>query len=72
MNAVVPPPSWPADPGHREAIDALLVMAAAEDRWGEPRRAVDLLNSVERIIGKLPSEYDEIRKAARGQLEDRG
>ena len=70
MSAVVPPPSWPAEPGHREAIDTLLVMAAAENRWGEPRRAVDLLDRVERIIGTLPGAYDEMREAARARLEN--
>lgn len=72
MSGVVPPPAWPADPEHREAIDTLLVMAAAEDRWGEPRRAVDLLDRVEQIIGTLPSAYDELRGAARVRLEEGG
>ena len=32
MSATVHTPTWPADPEHREAIDTLLLMAAAEDR----------------------------------------
>jgi hypothetical protein len=72
VSTVVPPPSWPADPGHREAIDTLLVMAEAEDRWGDPRRAVDLLDNVERIIGTLPRGYDEMRVSARARLDEDG
>jgi hypothetical protein len=52
---------WPADPGHREAIDTLLVMAEAEARWHEPRRAVELLDNVEQIVGTLPPPYDRMR-----------
>jgi hypothetical protein len=61
VSTTVQPPAWPADPGHREAIDILLVMAEAEDRWGEPGRAVDLLDNVERIIGALPQAYERLR-----------
>jgi hypothetical protein len=65
VSAVAPPPAWPADPGHREAINTLLVMAEAEDRWGESRRAAQLLDSVERIVGALPQPYDRIRDRCR-------
>jgi hypothetical protein len=60
------PPAWPADPEHREAIDTLLLMAAAEDRWGETRRAADLLDNVEQIVGTLPGPYERIRSRCRG------
>ena len=62
MSTVVQPPRWPADPGHREAIDTLLLMAAAEDRWGESRRAIGLLDTVEEIVGMLPAPYERIRR----------
>jgi hypothetical protein len=65
VTVIVPPPSWPTDPEHREAIDTLLDMAVAEDRWGEPGRAVDLLESVERIVGPLPARYERIRRRCR-------
>ena len=61
-----PPPQWPADPDHREAIDTLLDMAAAEARWDEPRRAVALLDSVEQIVGVLPEPYDRMRARCHG------
>ena len=51
-------PAWPVDPDHREAIDTVLVMAEAEDRWGESRRASVLLDNVERIVGTLPQPYE--------------
>jgi hypothetical protein len=57
--------AWPADPEHREAIDTLLVMAAAEDRWGECARAADLLDRVEQIIGALPQDYEQMRLRCR-------
>jgi hypothetical protein len=60
-----PPPDWPHDPGHRDAIDTLLVMAEAEDRWGEPRRAEDLLVSVEQIVGTLPPAFEDMRRRCR-------
>lgn len=63
--AAPPPPSWPTDPEHREAIDTLLDMAEAEDRWGEPGRALDLLESVEAIVGTLPAPYERIRRRCR-------
>lgn len=66
MSAIVPTPTWPADPEHREAIDTLLLMAASEDRWGEPRRAVDLLDNVEQIVGALPRPYERMRSRCRG------
>jgi hypothetical protein len=62
VSTAVETPGWPADEGHREAIDTLLVMAAAEDRWGEPRRALDLLDNVEQIVGKLPHPYERMRR----------
>jgi hypothetical protein len=55
------PPSWPADPGHCEAIDTVLLMAEAEARWDDPRRAAELLDSVERIVGRLPPAYERMR-----------
>ena len=63
---MVPAPAWPSDPEHREAIDTLLVMAEAEDRWGESGRAIDLLDGVEQIIGTLPHAYQEMRARCRG------
>ena len=65
MSTAVQPPRWPADPGHREAIDTLLLMAEAEDRWGESRRAIDLLDNVEQIVGTLPAPYERIRQRCR-------
>lgn len=65
MSATVPTPTWPADPGHREAIDTLLLMAEAEDRWGEQRRALDLLDNVAQIVGTLPRPYERIRTRCR-------
>ncbi len=62
VSAVSRPPRWPSDPGHCEAIDTLLVMAEAEGRWGEPRRALDLLDHVERIVGNLPQPYERLRR----------
>jgi hypothetical protein len=61
---------WPADPGHREAIDTLLVMAEAEDRWGESGRALDLLDHVERIVGPLPSSYERLRRRCRRDVDN--
>jgi len=60
MGATTTPTAWPADPGHREAIDTLLVMAEAEERWGEASRAVDLLDNVKQIVGRLPAPYERI------------
>jgi hypothetical protein len=65
MSVIVPPPVWPTDPGHRAAIDTVLEMAEAEDRWGEPARAVGLLENVERIVGSLPDPYEQIRRRCR-------
>jgi hypothetical protein len=65
VTVAVQSPHWPADPGHREAIDTLLEMAEAEDRWGESHRADDLLTSVEQIVGTLPSRYERIRTRCR-------
>jgi hypothetical protein len=61
MHVVDRPPTWPADPDHREAIDTLLVMAEAEGRWGEPRRALELLGRVEQLVGTLPKPYERLR-----------
>jgi hypothetical protein len=61
VTAIASPPIWPADPGHREAVDTLLVMAEAEERWGESRRALELLDNVERIVGALPAPYQRMR-----------
>ena len=65
VSTATPPPSWPADPGHRDAIDTLLVMAEAENRWGEPHRAINLLDNVERIVGDLPQPYERLRRRCR-------
>jgi hypothetical protein len=64
VSVVAPPPTWPADPGHREAIETLLAMAEAEYRWGDTQRAFDLLDHVERIVGTLPERYRRIRARA--------
>ncbi|HWE34571.1 MAG TPA: hypothetical protein VG410_13855 [Solirubrobacteraceae bacterium] len=61
MSGTVHTPTWPADPGHREVIDTLLLMAEAEDRWGESRRALDLLDNVVQIVGTLPRPFERIR-----------
>jgi hypothetical protein len=66
MSATPPTPSWPSDRGHRAAIDTLLVMAEAESRWGERRRAAHLLDNVERIVGTLPRPYADMRSRSRG------
>jgi hypothetical protein len=70
VTSIAEPPVWPADPEHREAIDTLLVMAEAEDRWGERGRAADLLDSVEQIIGTLPQSFAQMRSRCR-RLPDR-
>jgi hypothetical protein len=70
VTLIAEPPLWPADPEHREAIDTLLVMAEAEDRWGERARAADLLDSVEQIIGALPHGFEQMRSRCR-RLPDR-
>jgi len=67
VSVVASPPTWPADPDHREAIDTLLVMAQAEDRWGDTRRAAELLDNVEQIVGSLPQPYERLRSRCRGQ-----
>jgi hypothetical protein len=68
VSGSVSTPTWPTDPGHREAIDTLLDMAEAEDRWGEPRRALKLLDEVEDIVGELPGPYDRLRWRCRDAL----
>jgi hypothetical protein len=70
VTLIAQPPIWPADPEHRDAIDTLLVMAEAEDRWGERVRAADLLDSVEQIIGTLPHGFEQMRSRCR-RLPDR-
>jgi hypothetical protein len=65
VSLIAEPPVWPADPEHREAIDTILVMAEAEDRWGERSRAADLLDSVEQIIGTLPHAFEQMRSRCR-------
>jgi len=70
VTLIAEPPIWPADPEHRDAIDTLLVMAEAEDRWGERARAADLLDSVEQIIGNLPHGFEQMRSRCR-RLPDR-
>jgi hypothetical protein len=62
MSATVQAPSWPTDPGHRAAIDIVLEMASAEDRWGEHGRALLLLDRVRQIVGALPPSYERIRE----------
>jgi hypothetical protein len=71
VSATVHTPTWPSDPDHREAIDTLLLMAEAEDRWGESRRALDLLDNVEQIVGKLPRPYERLRSRCRGARRPR-
>jgi hypothetical protein len=51
--------TWPADLDHCEAIETLLVMAAAEERWGERGRAAQLLKHAEELVGPLPPEYEQ-------------
>jgi hypothetical protein len=65
MSAAPRARSWPSDSGHRDAIDTLLLMAEAEDRWGEHNRAADLLNNVEQIVGTLPQHYELLRRRCR-------
>jgi hypothetical protein len=36
-------------------------MAESADRWGEPDRAVTLLDNVEEIVGALPHPYEQLR-----------
>jgi hypothetical protein len=67
VSAIAPPPTWPSDPGHRDAVDTLLVMAEAEARWGESRRALELLANVERIVGALPVQYERMRRRCHGR-----
>ena len=62
------PPAWPEDPEHREAIETVLTMAEAEDRWGDGRRAVKLLGHVEAIVGELPEPYQRLRSRCADRL----
>jgi hypothetical protein len=59
-------PEWPEDPDHRDAIDTVLLMAEAADRWGEASRALELLDSMQEIVGTLPLPYERIRSRCRG------
>jgi hypothetical protein len=52
---------WPEDPGHREAVETLLMMAEDEHRCGQRRHAVALLENAERIVGPLPERYQRLR-----------
>jgi hypothetical protein len=61
MSATVRTPNWPSDPDHRDAIDTLLDMASAEDRWGDHSRALVLLDRVQQIVGALPPGYERMR-----------
>lgn len=61
MSSLAPEPQWPSDPDHREAIETLLLMAAAEHRWGESRRARRLLDGAAETLGGLPAPYARIR-----------
>jgi hypothetical protein len=65
VSVLTPQPQWPSDPDHREAVETLLAMAASEDRWGQPRRARNLFDRVEEIIGELPQPYARIRSRGR-------
>jgi hypothetical protein len=62
---------WPADPGHREAIETLLMMAEDEHRCGQPRQAVTLLEQAERIVGPLPERYQRLRHRPTSDLTGR-
>lgn len=62
------PPAWPEDPEHREAIETVLTMAEAEDRWGDDRRAVRLLGHVEAIVGALPEHHQRLRARCTDRL----
>lgn len=70
VSATAKPPEWPADPGHREAIETLLVMAESDARWGDPRHALDLLDQVETIVGPLPQRYEHVRTRCRSAVEE--
>jgi hypothetical protein len=65
VEQTVQPPGWPADPGHRDALETVLAMAAAEQRWGENHQALRLLDSVERSLGDLPQRYRSVQTRAR-------
>ena len=40
------------------ALEILLLMADADARWSEYDRALDLLDEVEHLVGRLPAEYE--------------
>jgi hypothetical protein len=61
VSSIAVGPNWPADPEHRDAIDTVLSMADAADRWGERDRALTLLDHVERMVGVLPHPYEQMR-----------
>jgi hypothetical protein len=52
-------------------VDTLLVMAEAEARWGESRRALELLENVRRIVGTLPAPYERMRRRCNGGADAR-
>jgi hypothetical protein len=52
-------------------VDTLLVMAEAEARWGESRRALELLENVRRIVGTLPAPYERMRRRCDGRTDPR-
>jgi hypothetical protein len=47
----------------------VLDMAAAEARWGEQQRAIELLDNVERIVGTLPPPYERMRRHCRDSAD---
>ena len=53
------------DSGHTDVIETLLAMAEAEHRWGDARRALYLLDHVERILGTLPERHQRLRLRCR-------
>jgi hypothetical protein len=46
------------DPDHVAALDILLLLADAGARWQEYERALDLLEEVEAVAGRLSPEYE--------------
>lgn len=54
------PGAGAADPGHREAIDTLLSIVGAENRYGEGRLRPERLDSVEQIMGALPQPSEQM------------
>jgi hypothetical protein len=52
-------------------VNTLLVMAEAEVRWGESRRALELLENVQQIVGTLPAPYERMRRRCDGRAHAR-